>query len=155
MTKKLIKNQKVVSNSFTHIGLEGDIPVGDVIVPYSRFLAEQEQLANHDGQVAVSVNGNDYDIYAIGEELAKQTIIALEFPAFVDGRCYSFARLLRERFGFEGELRAYGNVLRDQAFYMHRCGIDAFEVEEGKDLDVFLAGFKDFSVSYQPIPRAI
>jgi uncharacterized protein (DUF934 family) len=155
MPKQIIKNQKIVTDSFVHVGLEGEIPAGDVIVPYSRFLAEQEQLAVHDGQVAVSVNGNDYDIYAIGAELAKQSIIALEFPAFVDGRCYSFARLLRERFGFEGELRAYGNVLRDQTFYMHRCGIDTYEVEEGKDLEVFLEGFKDFSVSYQPIPRAI
>jgi uncharacterized protein (DUF934 family) len=155
MPKQFIKDQQIIANSFSHVGLEEEIPTGDVIVPYSRFLAEQEQLAQHEGQVAVSVNGNDYDIYAIGEELAKQTTIALEFPAFVDGRCYSFARLLRERFGFEGELRAYGNVLRDQTFYMHRCGINAYEVEEGKDLEVFLEGFKDFSVSYQPIPRAI
>lgn len=152
---KMIKDQAIVDNSFTHVGLEGDIPAGDVIVPYSRYLAEKAQLDQHDGQVAVSVNGDDYDIYEIGEELAKQAIVALEFPQFVDGRCYSFARLLRERFGFEGELRAYGNVLRDQAFYMHRCGIDAYEVEDGKDLTVFLDGFKDFSVSYQPIPRAI
>lgn len=155
MSKQMIKDRAIVENTFSHVGLEGDIPAGDVIVPYSRYLEEQAQLAKHEGQVAVSVNGNDYDIYAIGEELAKQAIVALEFPAFVDGRCYSFARLLRERFGFEGEIRAYGNILRDQAFYMHRCGIDAYEVEAGKDLDVFLEGFKDFSVSYQPIPRAI
>lgn len=154
MTKQMIKNQQIVENSFTHIGLEGDIPSGDILVPYSRWIEEKDSLANHEGRVGVSVNGNDYDIYAIGEELAKQNVIALEFPVFVDGRCYSFARLLRERFGYKGELRAYGNVLRDQMFYMHRCGIDAYEVEDGKDLDVALTAFKDFSVSYQPIPEA-
>ncbi len=155
MSRQMIKDQRIVANTFQHIGMEGEIPTGDIIVPYARYLAEREQLQQHAGQVAVAINGNDYDIYAIGEALAKHAIIALEFPAFVDGRCYSIARLLRERFGFSGELRAYGNILRDQAFYMHRCGINAFEIEDGKDLDDFLHGFKDFSVSYQPLPREI
>lgn len=151
MAKQIIKDQQIVEDSFVHVGMEDALPEGDVIVPYARFLAEQAALAQHTGKVGVSVNGNDYDIYEIGAELAKQELIALEFPAFADGRCYSFARLLRERFGFKGELRATGNVLRDQVFYMHRCGINAFELDEGRDLNAALEGFKDFSVSYQPI----
>ena len=76
-------------------------------------------------------------------------IIALDFPTFKDGRSYSHARLLRERYKYEGELRAIGDVLQDQLFFMKRCGIDSFKVRDDKNIEEALKSFKDFSVRYQ------
>ncbi len=77
-------------------------------------------------------------------------MIALEFPSFGDGRAYSYARLLRERHGYRGELRAVGNVLRDQALFMRRCGFDAFEVAEGTGIAGWREALGEISVFYQP-----
>ncbi|MHA1154101.1 MAG: DUF934 domain-containing protein, partial [Alphaproteobacteria bacterium] len=77
-------------------------------------------------------------------------VIALEFPSFGDGRAYSYARLLRERHGYRGELRAVGNVLRDQALFMRRCGFDAFEVAEGTAVAGWREALGEISVFYQP-----
>ena len=77
-------------------------------------------------------------------------MIAIDFPAFKDGRGFSQARLLRERYGYKGEIRAVGDVARDQMFFMARCGINAFEVKPGRSLEDALKAFNDFSVTYQP-----
>ena len=76
-------------------------------------------------------------------------LLAIAFPRFTDGRGYSLGRLLRERHGYRGELRAVGNVLRDQLFYMHRCGFDAFELQPGKSVTEALEAFAELSVRYQ------
>jgi uncharacterized protein (DUF934 family) len=81
--------------------------------------------------------------------LPKVALVAINFPKFGDGRGYSKARLLRERFGFKGELRAVGEVLADQLQYMLRCGFDAFELAPGKDVAAALHAMRDFSVTYQ------
>ncbi|WP_447528877.1 DUF934 domain-containing protein [Vreelandella sp. TE19] len=86
---------------------------------------------------------------ALGEELKKSAAVAIDFPAFTDGRGYSLARLLRERYGFEGELRAVGDVLIDQLNYMERCGFDAMALREDQEPDVALRALKAFSVRYQ------
>ena len=84
-------------------------------------------------------------------------MVAIAFPVFTDGRGYSLARLVRERLGFRGELRAVGDVQRDQIFYLLRCGFDAFALGAGKQLDEALGAFEDFTEAYQagadqPIP---
>jgi uncharacterized protein (DUF934 family) len=76
-------------------------------------------------------------------------MIALDFPVFKDGRCYSHARLLKDRYDYKGDLRAIGDVLRDQLFFMHRCGIDSFQIREDKDAEDALNAFNDFTVRYQ------
>jgi uncharacterized protein (DUF934 family) len=83
-------------------------------------------------------------------DLDRFQVIALEFPSFVDGRAYSYARLLRERHGYRGELRAVGNVLRDQALFMRRCGFDSFEVAEGTGIAGWREALGEISVFYQP-----
>jgi uncharacterized protein (DUF934 family) len=83
-------------------------------------------------------------------DLPRLALIALEFPKWTDGRAYSQARLLRERYGFEGELRATGQVLRDQFVFMLRAGFDAFEVKKDSDAAAFAAATKRYSVFYQP-----
>ena len=77
-------------------------------------------------------------------------MICLDFPKFTDGRGYSYARLLRSRYKFTGEIRAVGNVLRDQAFFMRRCGIDALEIVDGRSTDGWRQAFAELSVRYQP-----
>ena len=86
---------------------------------------------------------------ALLDDLDKFALIGLDFPVFKDGRSYTHARLLRERYGYRGELRAIGDVLRDQVFFMRRCGIDSYAMKKAADIDAVLGAFEDFSVSYQ------
>ena len=86
----------------------------------------------------------------VTNDLDRLALIALDFPVFRDGRAYSHARLLRERFGFDGEIRATGNVLRDQFLFMHRCGFDAFVIADPAQADAWLQSISEISVWYQP-----
>ncbi|HRH91924.1 MAG TPA: DUF934 domain-containing protein, partial [Agitococcus sp.] len=85
----------------------------------------------------------------IANDVQQLDMIALDFPAFADGRGYSYAALLRQRFGFTGELRATGDVFKDNLFYLKRCGFNSFAVRADKDIHVALQGLNDFSESYQ------
>ena len=89
------------------------------------------------------------DPAAVAGELAQATRVEVNFPKFGDGRGFSIGRLLRERYGYKGELRAVGQITRDHLFFMDQVGFDAFELREGEDAAEALASFKDFSVSYQ------
>jgi uncharacterized protein (DUF934 family) len=93
---------------------------------------------------------NTADVADLAEDLPVLEVVALEFPKFADGRAYSQARLLRERHGYRGEIRAVGDVLRDQLFFMARSGFDAFELRADRSLEDALAAFDEFSESYQP-----
>jgi len=86
---------------------------------------------------------------ALAATLGRIKAIAVRFPAFGDGRGYSIARLLRERYGYRGELRAIGEVARDHLYFMVQCGFDAFELRAGEDPKEALAAFNDFSEAYQ------
>lgn len=94
--------------------------------------------------------GPDDDVDALGADAHRFAVIAIDFPAFNDGRGYSAARILRERYGYPGELRATGQVLRDQLFFMLRCGFDAFQVVDPGAADDFARAVGEFSVVYQP-----
>ena len=87
---------------------------------------------------------------AIAGDIERFDVLALEFPKFTDGRAYSSARLLRERHGFRGELRAVGNVLRDQLVFMRRCGFDSFQIPETADAAAWAGSLRGISVVYQP-----
>ena len=86
----------------------------------------------------------------IADDLDKLALVALEFPACRDGRAYSYARILRERYGFTGEVRAVGDVLMEQLHFMLRTGFDAFEIEAEDPLGQYRQALRDFSVWYQP-----
>ncbi|HEX7025873.1 MAG TPA: DUF934 domain-containing protein, partial [Gammaproteobacteria bacterium] len=101
------------------------------------------------GQLGVTIGGG-VSVDEIIDDLSHFDLVAVRFPEFRDGRGYSYARLLRERYGFKGEIRAVGNVLRDQLFYMERCGINAFEVQEDRDINDALKAFYELTVRYQP-----
>ena len=104
--------------------LAGDYPL---LVPFKDFLAEPNRFPAHEGPLAIEVASGEA-VDALAPYLQRLALIALAFPKFSDGRAYSSARLLRERLGFTGELRAIGDVLADQIPLMRRCGITSFAV---------------------------
>src|SRR5206468_10389592 len=113
------------------------------------FLADPEALLHHAGKIGV-IWPNNRDVDDLVPYLDTVAVIALVFPSFRDGRAYSQARLLRERYAYRGELRATGQVLRDQFVFMLRAGFDAFEVKKDSDAAAFAATVKRYSVFYQP-----
>ena len=113
-------------------GQDISIPEGKVIVPLQSWLERRDELAGRE-HVGVWLDSHD-EPEALGEQAQSLPLIAVNFPKFTDGRGYSIARLLRQRYGFGGELRAIGDVLLDQLFYMKRCGFDAFVLREDKDI---------------------
>ena len=97
------------------------------------------------------------DPAAVAARLPKVSRVEVNFPKFGDGRGFSIARLLRDRYGYKGELRAVGQVARDHLHYMEQCGFDAFLLREGEDVEEALGAFDDFSEHYQgtvaqPVP---
>jgi uncharacterized protein (DUF934 family) len=129
---------------------------GDVIVPLALWTESRDALSGHEGRLGVWLAGND-DPADIAQDLSHFALIAVRFASFTDGRGYSIGRLLRERYGWRGELRAIGDVQRDQLFYLLRCGFDAFALRDADDMENALAAFNDFSEAYQtavdrPVP---
>jgi uncharacterized protein (DUF934 family) len=124
------------------------LPSGDVIVSVARWQQEREALRARGSRLGLCLSGAT-PVSAVVGDLDQFALIALDFPKFADGRCYSHARLLRERYGYQGELRAVGEVLRDQLEFMRRCGIDSFALCAGRNPDDALKAFDDFSLHYQ------
>lgn len=140
---------RVVQDACAHLGDDDAMPLaGPVTVSWSRWRAEREALAAR-GKVGVRLP-NDIEPGEAAPLLDGAALVTIDFPNFKDGRGYSLARLLRERHGYVGELRAVGDVLRDQLRAMRRCGFDAFEMKPGKDPHDGLAAFTEFDESYQP-----
>jgi len=146
----LIKNVAEIEDSYQRVLDETPVPEeGAVLLPAARFLADAQELADRAGQTGV-IWPNDREIGEISPWLDKLSLVALVFPTFRDGRAYSQARLLRERYRFRGELRATGDVLRDQFLLLHRSGFDSFEVKKAEDAHAFIASIHRYSVFYQP-----
>src|SRR3954464_13706968 len=151
---KLIKDGVIVDNTWTLIGKpEGDaaaveVPAGQVIVPLSVWIAQKDQLQSR-SDIGVWLD-SDEAADAIGDEANRFPVIGVNFPLFMDGRSFSTARLLRERYGFKGELRAVGNFIRDQLCYLRRCGVNAFAfANPDANLEEAVKSLKDFQEYYQ------
>jgi len=146
----LVKNGKIASDLFVHVPDGAELP-GDaaVLVSAARFLEAPEALLRRGGKLGV-IWPNNRDVDDLVPWLDRLAVIALVFPAFRDGCAYSQARLLRERHGYDGELRATGQVLRDQFVFMLRAGFDALEAKKQIDAEAFAATAKRYSVFYQP-----
>lgn len=145
---QIIRDQKVVDDTWRFVA-EGDVGDGDVIVSLAIWQENRETLLARNGGIGVMLEPGD-EPDDIKDDLDRLQVVALNFPTFTDGRHYSNARLLRERHGFTGELRAVGDVLRDQISYMHRCGFDTFQPAPEHDIQNVAEGFNDFTVKYQP-----
>ncbi len=146
----LIKDDEIVEDPWIAVDDEDALPEGvPAIVSLARWRAERDTLAGRNAPLGIRLRA-DQPPAEIAAELDRFQVIALEFPSFGDGRAYSYARLLRARHGYRGELRAVGNVLRDQALFMRRCGFDAFEVAEGTGVAGWREALGEISVFYQP-----
>jgi uncharacterized protein (DUF934 family) len=146
----LVKGGKITADAFVHVADEAEIPRhGAILVSAARFVENAEALSHRTEPTGV-IWPNNRDLDDLLPHLANVAVIALAFPTFRDGRAYTQARLLRERHGFKGELRATGQVLRDQFVFMLRAGFDAFEVKKQSDAEAFATTVKHYSVFYQP-----
>jgi uncharacterized protein (DUF934 family) len=146
----LVKNGKITSDAFVHVADDALLPSdGAILISAARFLQDPDAIARRHGKTGV-VWPNNRDVDDLAPYLDRLAAVALVFPTFRDGRAYSQARLLRERFLYRGELRATGQVLRDQFVFMLRAGFDAFEVKKEADAEAFAQTAKRYSVFYQP-----
>ena len=145
----LVKNAQVISDDFAHVSDDAVAADANVLVSAERFLAEAEALLARGGKTGV-IWPNNRDLDDLVPYLDRIAVVGLVFPTFRDGRAYSQARLLRERFAFRGELRATGNILRDQFVFMLRAGFDAFEVKKTADAAAFATTAHHYTVFYQP-----
>ncbi len=146
----LVKGGRVVADNFTRIEDGAELPAsGNILVPAARFLADHAEYAGRDGAVGV-IWPNDKNIAELAPHLDRLALIVLVFPGYRDGRAYSQARLLRERYGYRGELRATGQVLRDQFLIMLRAGFDEFDIVKEADAAAFEEAAKRYTVFFQP-----
>ena len=158
----LIKERRIVSDNWRLLerGPSGELPEipakGDVVTPLALWLSRREDLLARPGNPGVWLDA-DEDPGSIAGDLDCFALVAVKFPKFADGRGYSIARLLRERHGYKGELRAIGDVLHDHLYFMEQCGFDAFALRDDQDAGEALSVFTTFNDGYQtsvlrPIP---
>jgi uncharacterized protein (DUF934 family) len=146
----LVKSGHIVEDRFVRVLDDEPVPdTGSVLVPATRFLADHAEFAGREAPTGV-IWPNDRPVAELVPHLDRLALVALVFPTFKDGRAYSQARLLRERHAFRGELRATGDVLRDQFLYLVRSGFDSFEAKKIADAEVFAQVVARYSVFYQP-----
>jgi uncharacterized protein (DUF934 family) len=146
----LVKAGHIVEDPYVRVLDDRPLPDdGPVLLTAQRFLADAAELLQRTAPLGV-LWPNDRKVTELAPWIDRLSLIALIFPKFRDGRAYSQARLLRERHGFRGELRATGDVLRDQFQFLLRAGFDAFEVKKPADAKVFAQAAARFSVFYQP-----
>jgi uncharacterized protein (DUF934 family) len=145
---QIIRKRAIVEDDFVHVADADELPAtGKPIVTLARYVKAAREL--HERYAALGVQLASDKLPSDIPQISFLALIAIEFPRFTDGRGYSVARMLRQRHGFTGELRAVGWVLRDNLFYMERCGFDAFELQPGKPLESALQAFGEFSTTYQ------
>ena len=146
---QVLKDNRPIDDSWTLLNEDSEsLPSGDILLSYSQWQTFSDQLDSHDGSVGVIIEGNA-DIEDIIEPLLKLPLIAINFPKFVDGRAFSSARLIRERYEYTGEIRAVGGFIRDQLYYLSRCGFNAFKFDDFVDLTESAKSLQDFSEAYQ------
>ncbi|WP_447748432.1 DUF934 domain-containing protein [Pseudomonas nicosulfuronedens] len=150
--QRIIKHREVVDDRWHLLPKDATLETvpncDDVIIPLNLWLEHGPALRGRDGGLGVWLDA-DEEPEAIAQDLDKFKVIAVNFPTFTDGRGFSTARLLREQFGYKGEVRAIGDVLRDQLFFMQSCGFDAYAIRADRDPQAALAGLDDFSEVYQ------
>ena len=151
---KLIKNGALESDHWTILKEATGPEVlqatlnKNFVVPLKFWKTYNQEITEYSGETAIWLE-SDETVQDIGSELHNFPLIALNFPSFTDGRSYTNARELREHFLYKGEIRAIGEVLRDQLFYMSRCGFDAFAIRHDQNPEACLKAFSDFSTGYQ------
>jgi uncharacterized protein (DUF934 family) len=137
-----------VEDAFTNVADDENLVPGDVIISLTRFQADGDRLLSEGRRVGVRLQAQE-EAEALAYDLPRLSVVALEFPKYRDGRAYTNARLLRERYRFKGEIRAVGDVLREQAGFMVRCGFDAFEPADEASSNEWQAAARRYRHVYQ------
>lgn len=150
---KLIKDNAIVEDSWQTLAAtdapeSAEVPESPTLIPLNVWQVQKQQLSNRLDTLGVWLNSDEL-AEELGEDAKQLPVIALNFPGFMDGRGFSAARLLRERYGFTGELRAMGAIIRDQLFFLQRVGFNSFAMDNSIDLTAALASLSDFSEVYQ------
>jgi uncharacterized protein (DUF934 family) len=145
----LIRNGRPSEDDLRQLGDDEEMPSNaPVMVSLARWQQDRDDLRQRGAPLGLRL-GKGESPALVAEDLERFDVIALEFPKFTDGRAYSYARLLRQRYGFKGEIRAVGKVLRDQFLFMQRCGFDAFEVADEKAAAAWQDALAEIGVYYQ------
>ncbi|MGR9099035.1 MAG: DUF934 domain-containing protein [Gammaproteobacteria bacterium] len=150
--QKIIKDKKIVNDLWSFTPDDRPLTEEYSTVSLARWQREKNELLNHKGPLGIRIKP-DEKLESLGEDLEFFKLIELDFPAFNDGRCFSQARLLRERFRYDGEIRATGRFMRDQLYYLWRVGVDSFKLETDQNLEEAAKSLNDFSVNYQKAVR--
>jgi len=145
----LIKDGKLTNDPFVIIADDAPLPEGRaVLVSVTRWQKDRPDLIAHSGLVGLRLT-NDQSPELIADDLKYLALVSVEFPSFSDGRGFSAARALREHYGYTGEIRATGHVIRDQYLFLHRCGVNAIEVSNTDDLPEWHRAMDEISLFYQ------
>lgn len=145
----LIKDGAFVQDAFVTVADDAALPDGAAIVSLARFQKEREALLIRNAPLGVQLKSSE-NPELLGEDVQRFSVIVLEFPVFRDGRAFSWARMLRERLKFTGEIRGTGHFLYDQINYMKRVGFDAWNVADGFSLEQFQRALTEITNVYQP-----
>jgi uncharacterized protein (DUF934 family) len=146
---KLIKGDDFAADLYAKTGDDAALPDGAVLVSLARFKNERETLLARNAPIGVQLKAEE-NPETLGDDLPRLSLIALEFPKFRDGRAFSWARMLRTRLGFTGEIRAVGDFLYDQINYQHRVGFDAWSVPDDFTIAQFRQALSEMTNVYQP-----
>lgn len=145
---QIIKDKKIVEDLWHHVEDDADLPQGDITVSVARWKKEKPQLLTREGNVGLRLD-SDEPVENVAEDLDRVKLIELNFETHTDGRSFTQAWLLRNRYHFKGEIRAVGNFMADQVFYLYRTGVNAFALKPTDKLPVALSALNDFSITYQ------
>lgn len=146
--QNLINQQSILEDIWQIVvDTESELPQGNILVEAGYWLENQTSLTGR-SDIGIYLNG-DADLESFKDQLNNFDVIAVNFPAFADGRGYSLARLLKERYNYQGEIRAIGDVLIDQLYFMKRCGFDTYLLKDGLEAEKALQYFATFSDPYQ------
>ncbi len=145
---QIIKDNQITNDAWEYQSDDTNLGDGDVTVSVSRLNENGKALFNRKGKLGVRLLPDD-SVAAIAQYLPDLALVELHFPELADGRLFSHAWLLRNRYHYNGELRATGHFLPDQVFYLTRVGVNSFHPEKAGDLSATLVSLKDFSVRYQ------
>ena len=145
---QIIKDKKIIDDTWSYIAEDAELKGGDVTVSLARWKKDKQQLLKSNGKLGVRIRPVD-SVEEIAADLGHIQLIELDFPSFADGRLFSHAWLLRSRYNYQGEIRATGHYMPDQAYYLSRVGVNAFNPEKAEHLPLVLSHLNDFTVNYQ------
>ncbi len=147
---QIIKDKQLIDNTWTFVDDESELIDGDIVITLPRWIKDRDLLLSRTGRLGIRLEPAD-NTADIADDLNHFELIEVNFPVFTDGRAFSHARLLRDRYHYQGEIRATGNFMVDQIFYLSKVGVNAFELNDESLLPLALAVMDDFSADYRQV----